>query len=253
MSARGIYDNDLIMLRNKLLHAFFGNGNRVCFCVRPVEWHPQFGSILFQLVKGTRTERIGADHRHFPSSTLVVIGVLGDGCRLTASLQSHKQNDIRLSAFHCVRFPTRLQQIDQFFHHGLLHKLRDITGSSFSFLFVVSNVIVIVVVLDQFLYIPLDVFTQVHYQLDVDIGFNEGSCDLRQNLIQLRRRDMSSMSVQLAKRIAKFSTQLCQHHGELLVNNDHRMMGSAVCWLFFLGMERLFCTNYNCIAWRITQ
>mmetsp|Transcript_15248 Transcript_15248/g.34908 ORF Transcript_15248/g.34908 Transcript_15248/m.34908 type:complete len:300 (-) Transcript_15248:1-900(-) len=213
MPTRRIDDDDLVVFFDKLIDSLFRNCHGIGLCVRTIERNSKFRCVLLELIEGSGAKGIGTHHSRLPPSPLVIIRVLSDRCGLSGSLQPHKQNNVRLAAFHPVGFPGGFQQLDELVDDRLLHHLGDVARPLFS-LGVAVVFVLAVVVFDQSLHVFLDVFAEGHYQSDAHVGLDQRPGDLRQDLVQLRRRDMTRTRVQLAEGVAEFASQFGQHHAE---------------------------------------
>mmetsp|Transcript_8272 Transcript_8272/g.17810 ORF Transcript_8272/g.17810 Transcript_8272/m.17810 type:complete len:443 (+) Transcript_8272:521-1849(+) len=92
--ARRVDDDDLVAVLDEPVHSLLGDGDRVGLGVAPVEWHPELGSVLLELVERPRAEGVGADHRGLPAPPQVVVRELGDGRRLPGALESHEEDHV---------------------------------------------------------------------------------------------------------------------------------------------------------------
>lgn len=87
MATGGIDDDDLDPLLFELFDALLGDGDGVGLGVATVEGDADASGVLFQLVEGTCSEGIGADHGYSPAFLFVVVGVFCAGGGLTTALQ----------------------------------------------------------------------------------------------------------------------------------------------------------------------
>lgn len=99
-----INDNDLHSLLLELSHTLLGNGNGVSFDVAAIEGDSNLGCVLFELVKGSCSECICADHGDSPPFLLVVIGNLAASGGFATALEANEHNNVGLASFGLIGF-----------------------------------------------------------------------------------------------------------------------------------------------------
>ena len=117
-------NNYFIPFFAELFDALGSDANRVCLRVTTVEGDPDTSCILLKLVKSTSTERICAYHGYFPFTRLIIMRIptqssrltvqkvcvsivatlfkidsLGDCCRFSGTLKTHKHDYICFAFF----------------------------------------------------------------------------------------------------------------------------------------------------------
>mmetsp|Transcript_26540 Transcript_26540/g.72934 ORF Transcript_26540/g.72934 Transcript_26540/m.72934 type:complete len:300 (+) Transcript_26540:3790-4689(+) len=205
------YDN-LVVFFHELIDSLFCDCHWIRLRVRTVKRNTKLRGILFELIKRSGTKGIGANHGRLPATLLIVICVLGNGRGFPRSLQPHKQDHVGFAAFHHIRLAGGLQELDQLVDDRFLDHFGDIAGPLLFLGVAVVFVFRVLVVFDETLDLLFDVVPERHDQSDVHIRLDQGPGDLRQDLFELRRRDMTGTRVQLAKGLAEFAAQFGQDH-----------------------------------------
>ena len=159
MSTGGIDDDDLEALLLKLVNTFAGDLGGVCLGQGTVVGDLGFGGILFQLIKGTGSERVGTNEAGSEASRLVMSGELGTCRRLTGTLQTDEHDDIGLALLGLERLGMGVNELDEFIEDGLLYEALLVDGG-WEVLEVDGGA---------------DGVLEAADELDVDVGFEEGS------------------------------------------------------------------------------
>ena len=156
VSTWGIDDDDFHALVFELGNSFFGDGNWVSFDVASVEGNSYLGCVLFQLIEGSSSEGIGANHGDSPAFLFVVVCYFtASGCFSTA-LKSDKHDDVDFSSFGFEGFLLNFEEAGQFLDDGLFDENSEVATALFFIFELIENIL-----------------SQFHDILDIDIAAQE--------------------------------------------------------------------------------
>mmetsp|Transcript_17429 Transcript_17429/g.36324 ORF Transcript_17429/g.36324 Transcript_17429/m.36324 type:complete len:238 (+) Transcript_17429:1082-1795(+) len=175
---RRIHDDDFIPIIHKSIHPLLGNHHRIRLRVRSIKGNPQLGRILLQLIKRPGAKRIRADHAGLPPPPLIIMGIFGNGGGFPRALKAHEEDDVGFVSFHDVGFDDfavvlvvcRGEHGGQFVDYRLLNEAIDVGVSGGRRVAVVAG--------HQVADLLLDVGSDRHNELDVDVRFDEGAGDV---------------------------------------------------------------------------
>ena len=124
MATGCIDDDDLKVFLLELFHTLVGQLDRVRFRVATIVRDVGLGGVLLELIKGTGTERVSADHRSLPALALVLDGKLGHRRGLTATLETDKHDDIGLALLGLVRLNAGINKLAELVKDSLAWYVR---------------------------------------------------------------------------------------------------------------------------------
>mmetsp|Transcript_14949 Transcript_14949/g.28940 ORF Transcript_14949/g.28940 Transcript_14949/m.28940 type:complete len:251 (-) Transcript_14949:88-840(-) len=168
VATRGIHDNQVVLFLPEALDASRSNSSRVGLRVTSVERDAGLCTVLLELVEGTRTERIRANHSRPVSPPLVGVSILRARRRLTVSLETNEHNDVALPLLELVGLGAWVKHRAKLTEDGLFDyfPLVETRGH--------------VLQLDGFLH----VISQLLHELDVNITLNQRCCDILQAIFE---------------------------------------------------------------------
>ena len=195
MSARGVDNDDFVLLLPEELYSLLCNLDGVSFVLVAEEGALDLCCVLFELVEGARSESVGADQADPPALAHVVVGKLGASGSLTCSLQSDKHDHIRLSLLELVRFIFALEHLGEFLYDGLGDQFSHVGSTSFS----VEG------------YVGFDVLAHLCYELYVHVRVKKSHRDILQNFLQQLIVNCQRF-VHLLQGVLNLGSQLSQNH-----------------------------------------